>query len=140
MQEQINAIHPAMLEKMEEQDRQIQNLEAQLHTRNKQIESFVAYVDQKDSIINSLKVDIEERDREIERLSASMQYFDESGRATYKPEFGMSAFKRLEHCDLSDWKAEDKSFVSVMMKMAFHDGIDVGKAEVYRAIDGNQDL
>lgn len=80
------------------------------------------------------------------------KYFDdETGNELYKPEFGLSAFKRLRHCDLSDWSEDHKLFLSGMMKMAFNDGIDVGKAEVkenldgiYKAIDiflenGNQD-
>ena len=81
------------------------------------------------------------------------KYFDdETGKELYKPEFGNSAFKRLEHCNLTDWTEENKNFLSAMMKMAFNDGIEVGKAEVrenltgiYKAIDiflenGNEDL
>lgn len=81
------------------------------------------------------------------------KYFDEeTNKELYKPVLGKSAFERLRFCDLSDWTEDQQIFMSGMMKMAFNDGIEVGKAEVrenltgvYKAIDifmenGNQDL
>lgn len=134
-------------------------LEALLEARNAEIKNLKLALDAAKKPTDDLQLecdqlrrDLRERDRKIHDLEVSLifcnnmiddralqadKYFDDkTEEALYRLEFGISAFERLKRLDLFDWTEDQKSVMSGMMKMAFTDGIEIGKAEVKQNLEG----